>query len=87
MTGVRTPRFESCGRAMPRCGREPTKANGLAGWASRTVSWPTSGTVEDHLRKWRRARGFSHALLLGMGGSSLGPEVMKMTFGKIAGYP
>jgi transaldolase/glucose-6-phosphate isomerase len=31
--------------------------------------------------------GFSHALLLGMGGSSLCPEVMKMTFGKIAGSP
>ena len=31
--------------------------------------------------------GFSHALLLGMGGSSLCPEVMKMTFGKIDGYP
>ena len=34
-----------------------------------------------------RAAGFTHALLLGMGGSSLCPEVMKMTFGKIAGFP
>jgi transaldolase/glucose-6-phosphate isomerase len=34
-----------------------------------------------------RSAGFEHALLLGMGGSSLGPEVMRMTFGKIAGYP
>lgn len=31
--------------------------------------------------------GFSHVLLLGMGGSSLCPEVMKFTFGKIQGYP
>ena len=31
--------------------------------------------------------GFRHALLLGMGGSSLCPEVLKMTFGKIAGHP
>ena len=30
---------------------------------------------------------FKHALLLGMGGSSLGPEVMRMTFGKIPGFP
>ncbi|QSJ20524.1 bifunctional transaldolase/phosoglucose isomerase [Nostoc sp. UHCC 0702] len=30
---------------------------------------------------------FSHVVLLGMGGSSLCPEVMKLTFGKIAGYP
>jgi transaldolase/glucose-6-phosphate isomerase len=33
------------------------------------------------------ATGFSHVLLLGMGGSSLGPEVVKMTFGKITGFP
>nr|MDQ2901400.1 bifunctional transaldolase/phosoglucose isomerase [Acidobacteriota bacterium] len=30
---------------------------------------------------------FTDALLLGMGGSSLCPEVMKMTFGKIDGFP
>ena len=34
-----------------------------------------------------RSAGFSHALLLGMGGSSLCPEVLKTTFGKIAGFP
>src|SRR3990172_7459686 len=34
-----------------------------------------------------KAAGFRHALLLGMGGSSLCPEVIKMTFGKLAGYP
>ena len=31
--------------------------------------------------------GFKDILLLGMGGSSLCPEVLRMTFGKIAGYP
>ena len=31
--------------------------------------------------------GFTHALLLGMGGSSLCPEVLKITFGKQTGYP
>jgi transaldolase/glucose-6-phosphate isomerase len=31
--------------------------------------------------------GFSHVLLLGMGGSSLGPEVMKKTFGRIGAFP
>src|SRR6266849_5622018 len=30
---------------------------------------------------------FSHLLLLGMGGSSLCPEVMRKTFGKIDGFP
>ena len=34
-----------------------------------------------------KAAGFKHVLLLGMGGSSLCPEVMRMTFGKISGYP
>ena len=34
-----------------------------------------------------RSAGFSHVLLLGMGGSSLCPEVIKMTFGKINGFP
>src|SRR2546428_7942517 len=34
-----------------------------------------------------RAAGFTHALVIGMGGSSLCPEVLKMTFGRIAGYP
>jgi len=30
---------------------------------------------------------FKHALLLGMGGSSLCPEVLRMTYGKVAGFP
>ena len=34
-----------------------------------------------------RKEGFTHALLLGMGGSSLCPEVWKETFGRIAGSP
>jgi len=34
-----------------------------------------------------RAAGFTHAVLLGMGGSSLCPEVIKMTFGRASGFP
>jgi len=44
----------------------------------------------DNLRKVAedaKAGGFAHVLLLGMGGSSLCPEVLRMTYGKIAGYP
>jgi transaldolase/glucose-6-phosphate isomerase len=44
----------------------------------------------DHLQRIAdevRTAGFAHALLLGMGGSSLCPEVMRLTFGKIPGYP
>lgn len=31
--------------------------------------------------------GFTHAVLLGMGGSSLGPEVLRLTFGHLPGRP
>src|SRR5207249_9968665 len=34
-----------------------------------------------------RREGFTRALLLGMGGSSLAPEVLKETFGRIDGFP
>jgi transaldolase/glucose-6-phosphate isomerase len=40
-------------------------------------------SISEEVKK----EGFSHALLLGMGGSSLGPEVLSMTFGKRAGFP
>jgi transaldolase/glucose-6-phosphate isomerase len=44
----------------------------------------------EHLRsiaKEAQSSGFKNVLLLGMGGSSLCPEVMKMTFGSIQGFP
>lgn len=44
----------------------------------------------EHLRaiaKDVQEAGFTHALLLGMGGSSLAPEVLKMTFGRQPGFP
>jgi transaldolase/glucose-6-phosphate isomerase len=34
-----------------------------------------------------RRTGFKDALLLGMGGSSLCPEVLRLTYGKISGFP
>jgi transaldolase/glucose-6-phosphate isomerase len=39
------------------------------------------------IREAAKSAGFSHVLLLGMGGSSLGPEVIKTTFGAISGFP
>ncbi len=39
------------------------------------------------LAKEVQARGFEHVLLLGMGGSSLCPEVLRMTFGRIPHFP
>ena len=42
--------------------------------------------MEDFSREVRDA-GFRHVVLLGMGGSSLGPEVLRQTFGRASGYP
>src|SRR5258706_8328147 len=39
------------------------------------------------IQKEAKSRGYKHALLLGMGGSSLCPEVPALTFGKQEGYP
>ena len=39
--------------------------------------------IADDIKKAR----FKHALLLGMGGSSLCPEVLRLTFGRIKGFP
>ena len=45
-----------------------------------------ASALGDLASEIRRA-GFAHALVLGMGGSSLCPEVLKSTFGRIAGHP
>src|SRR5438128_11940966 len=47
------------------------------------------GRIDDLRRvaEGVRREGFTHALLLGMGGSSLAPEVLKETFGRIDGFP
>ena len=45
---------------------------------------------QDELQKFAKEvhlRGFEHILLLGMGGSSLCPEVLRMTFGRIPQFP
>jgi transaldolase/glucose-6-phosphate isomerase len=42
--------------------------------------------LQDLAQEVKQA-GFKHAVLLGMGGSSLGPEVFRITFGKIDGFP
>src|SRR5216683_4160796 len=41
----------------------------------------------QHLAADIKAGGFSHLLLLGMGGSSLGPDVLAQTFGRQNGFP
>lgn len=41
----------------------------------------------QNVAKEVQARGFEHVLLLGMGGSSLCPEVLRMTFGRTPHFP
>src|SRR6266536_4753088 len=47
--------------------------------------------VEDDLIQFadriRNVREFKHVMVCGMGGSSLGPEVLRQTFGRQEGYP
>jgi len=41
----------------------------------------------DAFSGWVKSHGFTDAVVLGMGGSSLGPEVLAMTFGQAEGFP
>ena len=56
------------------------------GWLSLTDGPERSPHLGELAREVRR-EGLSHLLLLGMGGSSLFPEVLAATFGKQQGYP
>jgi transaldolase/glucose-6-phosphate isomerase len=58
------------------------------------LGWLTSvaaekGKLGDYtdFAAWVKAQGFTDAVVLGMGGSSLGPDVLAQTFGRIAGFP
>ena len=66
---------------------DPTEISNRLGWL----------TVTDVMRERTldlaafadevREAGFRHVVLLGMGGSSLGPEVLRQAFGSAPGYP
>jgi transaldolase/glucose-6-phosphate isomerase len=72
--------------------KDPTLWPG--GDADKWLGWLDAGRgacvdlpVLEGLADAVRQRGFSHAVLLGMGGSSLGPEVLAETFGAAPGFP
>ena len=59
-----------------------------------SLGWLTvAGTILENVEELKafadrvRSEGFDHVVLLGMGGSSLCPEVLRRTFGRIKGYP
>jgi transaldolase/glucose-6-phosphate isomerase len=57
------------------------------GWLDITEEQIAKHIELRNLAKEVWSAGFKDVLLLGMGGSSLCPEVLRMTFGKTAGYP
>ena len=57
------------------------------GWLSITEEQLAQHESLRKLAEDTKKAGFSDALVLGMGGSSLCPEVLAMTYGKIAGSP
>ncbi|MFC1986419.1 glucose-6-phosphate isomerase [Chloroflexota bacterium] len=66
---------------------DPTEISNRLGWL--TVTDPMHEQVpalEAFAREIRDA-GFRHVVLLGMGGSSLGAEVLRQVFGSATGYP
>ena len=64
---------------------DPTEITNRLGWLNVASEMTGNiGEIEDFVREVR-AEGFTHALLLGMGGSSLAPEVFRKTFGVAAG--
>ena len=60
--------------------------NRWLGWLSLADDPGPSARLKQIVREIRREK-LSHLLLLGMGGSSLFPEVLAATFGKQQGYP
>lgn len=64
-----------------------TDEGGWLGWLGITEDQQASGIHLRAIAEEVRSAGFSHALLLGMGGSSLCPEVVARTFGRQDGYP
>ena len=66
---------------------EPTEITNRLGWLTVSeIMRDRTSTLSGFGREIKDA-GFRHVVLLGMGGSSLGPEVLRQTFGSAGGYP
>jgi transaldolase/glucose-6-phosphate isomerase len=57
------------------------------GWLGITEDQIANLDVLRKIAEDAKTAGFTDILLLGMGGSSLCPEVLRMTYGKVPGYP
>jgi transaldolase/glucose-6-phosphate isomerase len=65
---------------------EPAEIANRLGWLHVAEKVSANVAQLESLAKDLYADGYRHALLLGMGGSSLAPEVCRQTFGAKAGY-
>ena len=66
---------------------DPTEISNRLGWLTVTDAMREQTPAMQALAQEVRDAGIRHAVLLGMGGSSLGPEVLRQTFGSAPGYP
>ena len=67
--------------------QDPTEISDRLGWLTVSdVMCEQIPALEEFALEVRDA-GFKHVVLLGMGGSSLGPEVIRQTLGSAEGYP
>ena len=66
---------------------DPTEISDRLGWLNVTDSMCEQFPALQAFAQDVRDDGFRHVVLLGMGGSSLGPEVIRQTFGSAPGFP
>lgn len=66
---------------------DPTEISNRLGWLTVTGVMRAEAPLMQALASEIRDQGFRHVVLLGMGGSSLGPEVLRQTLGSAPGYP
>jgi len=66
---------------------DPTEITNRLGWLTVTDIMCEQVPVLEAFANEVRDAGFRHVVLLGMGGSSLAPEVLRQTFGSAPDYP
>jgi len=66
---------------------DPAEITNRLGWLTITDLMREQVSSLESFAREVRDTGFRHVVLLGMGGSSLGPEVLRATFGSVSGYP
>ena len=85
-TGKPTTRSSASGRRIQPCGLATARRSGWAGSTLSSGSKRTSPSFAE-LGGDVESADFQTVLLLGMGGSSLCPEVLAITFGQQPGFP